>query len=43
MNEFFAAAIVLALIGLRFLLPLAVILGIGYLANRMSDHWEAAV
>ena len=43
MNEFMATTILLVLFSLRFLVPLAATIGIGFLMNRICDRWEAAV
>jgi hypothetical protein len=43
MNEFLAVAILFVLAALRFLAPLIIILGVGYLMNRSCDRWEASI
>lgn len=41
MNDFQAIAIMVALFALRFLLPVALMIAIGYGMNKLADRWEA--
>lgn len=41
MNEFQAVAIMVALFALRFMLPVVLLIAIGYGMNKLVDHWEA--
>ena len=41
MNEFQAVAVMAALFALRFVLPIALMIAIGYAMNKLAGHWEA--
>lgn len=41
MNPFEGTLIVGGLFALRCVMPVLIVLGIGYLMNRISDHWDA--
>jgi len=41
MNEFQAMAIMVGLFALRFILPIALMIAIGYAMNRLAGRWEA--
>lgn len=41
MNEFNAALVMISLFALRCIVPLALTLALGYLMNRLVDHWQA--
>ncbi len=41
MNEFQAVAVMVALFALRILLPVALMIAIGYGMNKLADRWEA--
>jgi hypothetical protein len=41
MNDIEAAGTIILFFALRCIAPLAITLGIGYLMNRLVDHWEA--
>ncbi len=40
MNEFQATSVMVALFALRFLLPIALMMAIGYAMNKLADRWE---
>lgn len=40
MNEFQATAVMVALFALRCVAPLVLMMAIGYLMNRLVDHWN---
>lgn len=40
MNEFQATAVMLALFALRCIVPVILMVAIGYAMNRLVDHWE---
>lgn len=42
MNEFQATAVMVGLFALRCVLPIALTAFIGYMMNRLVDHWDAA-
>ena len=41
MNEFQATGLLILLFALRFVVPILFTIGLGYLMNRLVDHWEA--
>ena len=41
MNEFQATAVMIGLFALRCIVPVLITLALGYLMNRLVDHWEA--
>ena len=41
MNEFQAVAVMVALFALRILLPVALMIAIGYGMNKLANRWEA--
>ncbi|HOU40460.1 MAG TPA: hypothetical protein PK829_04235 [Promineifilum sp.] len=41
MNEFQATTVMVALFALRFVLPIALMIAIGYTMNKLADRWEA--
>ncbi len=40
MNEFQATSVTVALFALRFLLPIVLMMAIGYAMNKLADRWE---
>jgi hypothetical protein len=40
MNEFQATAVIVVLFALRCVVPLVLLIAIGYGMNRLVDHWE---
>ncbi len=43
MNEFYAILILLLLFVLRFVVPVGILLGLGYVLHRIQAHWPAEI
>ena len=41
MNELIAGAVLLLIFTLRFAIPFILLLGLGYILNRIQDGWQA--
>jgi len=41
MNEFYATLILLLLFTLRFVVPVGILLGLGYVLHRIQANWPA--